>query len=176
MSSPLNLSLLGSETVYSYSEPTPEMLETFDNPMPGDSWAVAFECPEFTALCPLTGQPDFGKIWIEYVPDRRCVESKSLKLYLFSYRQHGAFHESCVNEIADAIADKAAPRYLRVLGTFNVRGGIGIKVLAVRAGKDLRPDEQAAYLDLLSQAQPESTGEWPRFCRRLNEKVPSDLG
>jgi 7-cyano-7-deazaguanine reductase len=145
------LSLLGTKTEYSYSNPVPEILEVFDNPRYDQRWVVAFECLEFSALCPLTGQPDFGKIWIEYVPDRLCVESKSLKLYLFSYRQHGAFHESCVNKIADDIAAKAAPRYLRVSGVFNVRGGIGIRVLAPRTGRDISPEEQDSYVDLLNQ-------------------------
>lgn len=145
------LSLLGTKTEYSYSDPAPETLEVFDNPRYDQNWVVAFECFEFSALCPLTGQPDFGKIWIEYVPDRLCVESKSLKLYLFSYRQHGAFHESCVNKIADDVAAKAAPRYLRVFGIFNVRGGIGIRVLATRADRDIPSEAQHSYVDLLNQ-------------------------
>src|SRR5579863_4450886 len=103
------------------------MLEAFPNPRPGSPWVVALDCTEFTSLCPMTGQPDFGRIHIHYVPGERCVESKSLKLYLGAYRNHGAFHEDCVNRIADDIASAVEPRWLRVFGDFSVRGGIAIR-------------------------------------------------
>jgi 7-cyano-7-deazaguanine reductase len=99
-------------------------LETFPNPNPGRDYEIRFDCPEFTCLCPKTGQPDFATIEIEYVPDQLCVELKSLKLYLWSYRDDGAFHEAVTNRIADDILAAIAPRKLRVTGRFNVRGGI----------------------------------------------------
>jgi 7-cyano-7-deazaguanine reductase len=106
-------------------------LETFPNPKPERDYEIRFECPEFTCLCPMTGQPDFAVIRIEYVPDRLCVELKSLKLYLWSYRNEGAFHEAVTNRIADDLVAAIAPRRLSVTGTFNVRGGIRTEV-AVR--------------------------------------------
>ena len=104
-------------------------LETFPNPNPERDYEIRFECPEFTCLCPMTGQPDFAVVRIEYVPDRLCVELKSLKLYLWSYRNEGAFHEAVTNRIADDIALALAPRRLTVTGAFNVRGGIRTEVV-----------------------------------------------
>ena len=102
------------------------MLETFDNKHPEDDYIVTFVCPEFTSLCPKTGQPDFGRIIINYIPDRKMVESKSLKLYLFSFRNHGDFHEDCVNIIMKDLARLMEPRYIEVRGEFMPRGGISI--------------------------------------------------
>jgi 7-cyano-7-deazaguanine reductase len=99
-------------------------LETFANPRPARDYEVRFECPEFTCVCPKTGQPDFATIRIRYVPDAQCVELKSLKLYLWSYRDVGAFHEAVTNQIADDIIAAVAPRRLVVEGDFLVRGGI----------------------------------------------------
>ena len=99
-------------------------LETFPNPAPGRDYEIRFDCPEFTCLCPLTGQPDFATIRIRYVPDERCVELKSLKLYLWSYRDEGAFHEAVTNGILDDLVAALAPRRLSVEGDFLVRGGI----------------------------------------------------
>jgi 7-cyano-7-deazaguanine reductase len=104
-------------------------LETFPNPNPERDYEIRFECPEFTCLCPMTGQPDFAVIRIEYVPDRLCVELKSLKLYLWSYRDEGAFHEAVTNRIADDLLAALAPRRLTVTGTFHVRGGIETEVV-----------------------------------------------
>lgn len=104
-------------------------LETFANPNPERDYEIRFECPEFTCLCPKTGQPDFAVIRIEYVPDRLCVELKSLKLYLWSYRDEGAFHEAVTNRIADDLVAALAPRRLTVTGSFNVRGGIRTDVV-----------------------------------------------
>jgi 7-cyano-7-deazaguanine reductase len=104
-------------------------IDTFENPKPERDYEVRFECPEFTCLCPLTGQPDFATIRISYVPDRRCVELKSLKLYLWSYRDEGAFHERVVNQIADDLIAALKPRALRIEGAFFVRGGIGTTVV-----------------------------------------------
>ena len=104
-------------------------LETFGNPNPGRDYEIRFDCPEFTCLCPKTGQPDFATIRIDYVPDRLCVELKSLKLYLWSFRDEGAFHEAVTNRIADDLIAAIAPRRLTVTGRFNVRGGITTDVI-----------------------------------------------
>ena len=104
----------------------PEVLEAFENRHPERDYWVQFNCPEFTAMCPITGQPDFAEIKILYIPDRRMVESKSLKLYLFSFRNHGDFHEDCVNTILDDLVRLMDPRYIEVLGLFVPRGGISI--------------------------------------------------
>jgi 7-cyano-7-deazaguanine reductase len=105
-------------------------LETFANPQPGRDYVIRFDCPEFTCLCPKTGQPDFATIRIEYVPDERCVELKSWKLYLWSYRNEGAFHEAVTNRILDDLVTALSPRRLRVEGAFNVRGGITTTIIA----------------------------------------------
>jgi 7-cyano-7-deazaguanine reductase len=105
-------------------------LETFANPRPERDYVIAFECPEFTCLCPLTGQPDFAHIEIEYTPDRLCVELKSLKLYLWSFRDEGAFHEAVTNRILDDLVAATQPRRMKVIGRFAVRGGITTVVTA----------------------------------------------
>ncbi len=99
-------------------------LETFPNPNPERDYEIAFEAPEFTCLCPMTSQPDFATIRIRYVPDQKCVELKSLKLYLWSYRDEGTFHEAVTNKIANDLIAALAPRYLHVEGDFYIRGGI----------------------------------------------------
>jgi len=99
-------------------------LATFPNPNPERDYEIAFEAPEFTCLCPMTGQPDFATIRIRYVPDAKCVELKSLKLYLWSYRDEGTFHEAVTNRIAGDLIDALDPRFLEVVGDFYVRGGI----------------------------------------------------
>jgi len=105
-------------------------LETFPNPSPGRDYEIRFECPEFTCVCPMTGQPDFAVIRIVYVPDRVCVELKSLKLYLWSYRNEGAFHEAVTNRILDDLVAALRPRRAEVVGDFFVRGGIHTVVAA----------------------------------------------
>jgi 7-cyano-7-deazaguanine reductase len=105
-------------------------LETFPNPSPGRDYEIRFECPEFTCVCPMTGQPDFAVIRITYVPDRVCVELKSLKLYLWSYRDEGAFHEAVTNRILDDLLGALRPRRAEVIGDFFVRGGIHTVVAA----------------------------------------------
>lgn len=105
-------------------------LETFPNPRPERDYHIVFDCPEFTCLCPLTGQPDFAKIRIEYVPGELCVELKSLKLYLWSYRDEGAFHEAVTNRILDDLVAAVRPRRMKVVGDFAVRGGITTIVTA----------------------------------------------
>jgi len=105
-------------------------LETFENPEPGRPYEIAMECPEFTCLCPRTGQPDFATIRLRYVPDRLCVELKSLKLYLWSFRDEGAFHEAVTNRICDDLVKALDPRWIEVVGDFRVRGGIHTVVTA----------------------------------------------
>lgn len=138
----------GGSTRYRYDHPEAAMLESFPHGRTATSWVVGLECGEFTSLCPVTGQPDYGRILIHYVPDQLCVESKSLKLYLSAYRNHGAFHESCVNQIADDLVTAISPRYLRVFGDFHPRGGIAIRPMAMRvqAGLDQQNQQQCAAL------------------------------
>lgn len=102
----------------------PKILQSFANPEPNRDYEIRFDCPEFTCVCPMTGQPDFATIRIRYVPDRLCVELKSLKLYLWSFRQYGAFHEKVTNSICDDLVALLQPRFLEVEGDFMVRGGI----------------------------------------------------
>lgn len=111
------------------TEPT-KSLETFPNPKPDRDYEINFECPEFTCVCPKTGQPDFATIYITYVPDELCVELKSLKLYLWSYRQEGAFHEAVTNQILDDLVKAIKPRRMEVFSDFFVRGGIHTTVRA----------------------------------------------
>ncbi len=120
------VTLLGNQHTAYPSDYAPQMLETFVNKHPDRDYFVKFNCPEFTSLCPITGQPDFATIYISYVPDKIMVESKSLKLYLFSFRNHGDFHEDCVNIIMNDLIDLMHPRYIEVWGKFLPRGGISI--------------------------------------------------
>lgn len=119
------LKALGGASNYSDNY-TPEVLETFQNQHPDNDYWVQFNCPEFTTLCPITGQPDFAELRILYIPDQRMVESKSLKLYLFSFRNHGDFHEDCVNIIMKDLIRLMDPKYIEVKGLFTPRGGISI--------------------------------------------------
>lgn len=128
-----NLSQLGSgKTEYKYDNPDWRALESFENPKPNIPFLVHLTIPEFTSLCPKTGQPDFACIEINYVPNKYCVESKALKLYMFSYRQFGEFHEACVNRIADDLFKAIAPLYIEVKGLFYPRGGISLHPTAFR--------------------------------------------
>ena len=120
-----NLKALGRETGY-LNTYAPEVLETFENKHQGKDYWVQFNCPEFTSLCPITGQPDFAEIKIMYIPAKRMVESKSLKLYLFSFRNNGDFHEDCVNIIMKDLVKLMEPKYIEVIGLFTPRGGISI--------------------------------------------------
>ena len=112
---------------------SPRILETFDNPQPDRDYTIHMEIPEFTCLCPKTGQPDFATLYLDYVPDRLCVELKSLKLYIWSYRDQGAFHEAVTNRILDDLVTLLAPRFMRLRARFNVRGGITTSVVAEHA-------------------------------------------
>ena len=120
-----SLKALGKKTEYSQKY-NPEVLEAFENKHPENDYWVQFNCPEFTSLCPITGQPDFAEIKILYIPGERMVESKSLKLYLFSFRNHGDFHEDCVNVIMKDLVRLMDPKYIEVVGLFTPRGGISI--------------------------------------------------
>jgi 7-cyano-7-deazaguanine reductase len=119
------LKQLGTKTEYK-QDYAPEVLEAFTNKHQDNDYWVHFVCPEFTSLCPITGQPDFATIYIGYIPDVKMVESKSLKLYLFSFRSHGAFHEDCVNIIMKDLIRLMDPKYIEVTGIFTPRGGISI--------------------------------------------------
>jgi 7-cyano-7-deazaguanine reductase len=119
-------------------------LETFTNPEVARDYTIRLHIPEFTCLCPRTGQPDFATLDLEYVPDRRCVELKSLKLYIWSFRDRGAFHEAVTNEIANHLDAALAPRYLRLTARFNVRGGIVTTIVAERRQPGWQPPAPVA--------------------------------
>ncbi|MDE6698617.1 MAG: preQ(1) synthase [Lachnospiraceae bacterium] len=123
------ITLLGNKNVEYAMDYAPEVLETFVNKHQDNDYFVKFNCPEFTSLCPITGQPDFATITISYVPNVKMVESKSLKLYLFSFRNHGDFHEDCVNIIMKDLIKLMEPKYIEVWGKFTPRGGISICLL-----------------------------------------------
>jgi 7-cyano-7-deazaguanine reductase len=120
------LTLLGAKSTHYSDQYSPAILETFENRHQEYDYFVKFNCPEFTSLCPITGQPDFATIYISYIPDKLMVESKSLKLYLFGFRNHGAFHEDCINIIMKDLIKLMAPRYIEVWGKFLPRGGLSI--------------------------------------------------
>ena len=124
------ITLLGNQHTQYKTEYAPEVLEAFDNKHPDNDYFVKFVCPEFTSLCPITGQPDCATIVIRYIPDVKMVESKSLKLYLFSFRNHGDFHEDCVNIIMKDLIKLMNPKYIEVVGLFTPRGGISIHPFA----------------------------------------------
>jgi len=120
------------------SEPS-DTIETFANPAPDHDYTIRMTIPEFTCLCPRTGQPDFATLELEYVPDRLCVELKALKLYIWSFRNRGAFHEAVTNEIIERLARAVAPRFMRLTARFNVRGGIATQVIAERRAASWHP-------------------------------------
>jgi len=126
-------------------------LETFPNPTPRRDYRIHMEIPEFTCLCPRTGQPDFATLFLDYVPDRRCVELKSLKLYIWSYRDQGAFHEAVTNRILDDLVEATRPRYMRLTARFYVRGGIYTTVVAEHRARGWRA-ARAPELDPLPPA------------------------
>ncbi|MCD8004613.1 MAG: preQ(1) synthase [Oscillospiraceae bacterium] len=141
------LHLLGQKTQYP-ADYAPGLLERFQNRHRENDYFVKFNCPEFTSLCPITGQPDFACIYISYIPDEWMVESKSLKLYLFSFRNHGDFHEDCVNTIMKDLIALLEPRYIEVWGRFTPRGGISIDPYC-NYGKPDTPFQQMAQQRLL---------------------------
>lgn len=137
------LSLLGNKKTVYKDTYAPEVLETFINKHPDNDYMVTFNCPEFTSLCPITGQPDFAEIVINYIPNEKMVESKSLKLYLFSFRNRGDFHEDCVNTIMKDLVRLMEPKYLEVKGYFTPRGGISIYPFANYGEKGTKYEELA---------------------------------
>ena len=120
------------------TKPT-KKLDTFPNPAPGRDFHIHMQIPEFTCLCPMTGQPDFATLILDYVPDKKCVELKALKLYIWSYRNEGAFHEKVTNQILDDVVSAIAPRYARLTAKFYVRGGIFTNVVAEHRKKGWKP-------------------------------------
>ena len=144
----VGLTKLGSPTSYRFDKPGPDLLEAFPNRNPGRDYVVTFEHPEFTSLCPMTGQPDFATITVRYVPGEKCVESKSFKLYMCAFRNHGSFMESLTNKIADDLIEILAPRRLTVTGVFNVRGGTGITVRVEHIDSGLDSTRVRALRDL----------------------------
>jgi 7-cyano-7-deazaguanine reductase len=127
-------------------------LETFPNPAPRRDYAIRMQIPEFTCLCPKTGQPDFATLFLDYVPDRSCVELKSLKLYIWSFRDRGRFHEAVTNEILDDLVRATRPRYMRLTARFYVRGGIFTAVVAEHRKKGWKPDPAVPIEPLEAQA------------------------
>ena len=148
------LTLLGNQHNNYPTDYSPEVLETFINKHPQNEYLVTFDCPEFTTLCPKTGQPDFGHIYITYIPREQMVESKSLKLYLFSFRNHGDFHEDCVNIIMKDLVKLLDPKYIEVMGFFRPRGGISIYPFANYADTEHQQLRQQRLLEQFNH-QPE---------------------
>lgn len=134
-----DLTILGSGHSDYPGNPLEAKLETFENRYSHRDYTIEFHCPEFTSLCPITGQPDFATINIRYSPDLRCIESKSLKLYLFSFRNSGMFHEEITNRILDDIVEASQPRWACVTGRMNARGGITIEVVATHEKPNENP-------------------------------------
>lgn len=130
-----NLTLLSASERNYPASPAEARLEAFDNVYADRDYIIEFDCPEYTSLCPVTGQPDFGHIIVRYVPDKKCIESKSLKLYLYSFRNTNTFHEESVNTILDAVVSACSPRRAEVIGRFRPRGGIAINVKATYGDK-----------------------------------------
>lgn len=124
------LTLLGKSRTEYPDTPEKAKIETFDNAYPQRDYIITFDCPEFTSLCPVTGQPDFGHITIRYIADKKCIESKALKLYLFSYRNFHSFHEEVVNRVLTDLSKACKPRWMEVTGDFMPRGGISLKIVA----------------------------------------------
>lgn len=138
------LKALGKETRYD-ADYNPTVLEAFENQHPDNDYWVRFNCPEFTTLCPITGQPDFAEIRISYIPNKKMVESKSLKLYLFGFRNHGDFHEDCINTIMKDLIHLMEPKYIEVTGFFTPRGGISIYPYANYGQSGTKYEQMAEY-------------------------------
>jgi 7-cyano-7-deazaguanine reductase len=128
------------------------VLETFPNPNPERDYLIRMQIPEFTCLCPKTGQPDFATLYLDYIAERKCVELKSLKLYIWSYRDKGAFHEAVTNQILDDLVAATQPRFMRLTARFNVRGGIFTTVVAEHRKKSWKPQPPVELPPLASQS------------------------
>ena len=148
------ITLLGNTRTNYPDDYAPQVLETFQNKHPENDYLVTLTCPEFTSLCPKTGQPDFGKIIISYIPREQMVESKSLKLYLFSFRNHGDFHEDCINIIMKDLIRVMDPKYIEVRGDFMPRGGISIIPFANYADAEHQELRQARLAQQLNSVLP----------------------
>ena len=131
------LTLLNRNHTEYPANPNEAKLETFDNAYPNRNYVITFDCPEYSSLCPVTNQPDYGHITINYIADKKCIESKALKLYLFSFRNFNTFHEEAVNRILTDLTAACSPRWMEVIGDFMPRGGIAIKV---RASEGKKPE------------------------------------
>ncbi|WP_104745783.1 preQ(1) synthase [Helicobacter pullorum] len=150
----MELKQLGKQIEYTFDY-NKKLLETFENKHSNRDYFVKFNCPEFTSLCPITGQPDFATIYISYIPNIKMVESKSLKLYLFSFRNHGGFHEDCVNTILNDLVELMEPKYIEVWGKFTPRGGISIDPYVNYGIPNTQYEEMARYRLLNHDLYPE---------------------
>ncbi|MEC2426726.1 preQ(1) synthase [Bacillus safensis] len=150
------VTLLGNQGTNYLFDYAPQVLETFPNKHTNRDYFVKFNCPEFTSLCPQTGQPDFAKVYISYIPNEIMVESKSLKLYLFSFRNHGDFHEDCMNIIMNDLIELMDPRYIEVWGKFTPRGGISIDPYTNYGKPGTKYEEMAEYRMMNHDMYPET--------------------
>jgi 7-cyano-7-deazaguanine reductase len=139
-------------TVRAMTTPPSRTLETFPNPAPQRDFLIHMEIPEFTCLCPKTGQPDFGTLIVDFIPDKTCIELKSLKLYIWSFRDEGCFHEAVTNRILDDLAKAAKPRFMRVTARFFVRGGIFTTVVAEHRQKGWEPEPKIELAEFAAQS------------------------
>lgn len=150
------VTLLGNQGTNYLFDYAPQVLETFPNQHTNRDYFVKFNCPEFTSLCPQTGQPDFATVYISYIPNEIMVESKSLKLYLFSFRNHGDFHEDCMNIIMNDLIELMDPRYIEVWGKFTPRGGISIDPYTNYGKPGTKYEEMASYRMMNHDMYPET--------------------
>ncbi len=150
------VTLLGNQGTNYLFDYAPQVLETFPNKHTNRDYFVKFNCPEFTSLCPQTGQPDFATVYISYIPNEIMVESKSLKLYLFSFRNHGDFHEDCMNIIMNDLIELMDPRYIEVWGKFTPRGGISIDPYTNYGKPGTKYEEMASYRMMNHDMYPET--------------------
>lgn len=150
------VTLLGNQGTNYLFDYAPQVLETFPNKHTNRDYFVKFNCPEFTSLCPQTGQPDFATVYISYIPNEIMVESKSLKLYLFSFRNHGDFHEDCMNIIMNDLIELMDPRYIEVWGKFTPRGGISIDPYTNYGKPETKYEEMASYRMMNHDMYPET--------------------
>ncbi|ARD55889.1 preQ(1) synthase [Bacillus safensis] len=150
------VTLLGNQGTNYLFDYAPQVLETFPNKHTNRDYFVKFNCPEFTSLCPQTGQPDFATVYISYIPNEIMVESKSLKLYLFSFRNHGDFHEDCMNIIMNDLIELMDPRYIEVWGKFTPRGGISIDPYTNYGKTGTKYEEMAEYRMMNHDMYPET--------------------
>ncbi|MBP1970707.1 7-cyano-7-deazaguanine reductase [Virgibacillus natechei] len=149
------LTLLGNQGVEYNFDYKPEVLETVDNNYSNRDFFVKFNCPEFTTLCPITGQPDFATVYLSYIPDEKMVESKALKLYMFSFRNHGGFHEDSMNIIMNDLIELMEPRYIEVWGKFTPRGGISIDPYCNYGKADTKYEQMAEHRMMNHDMYPE---------------------